>query len=186
MKLNVGKRKAVKKSEIKAIRREKNIPAIVYGQGKEGEAITVNGVEFNALLRKVQPGRLSTTAFELHEEKATTRRGILKDIHYNPTNYDVIHLDFEELLDDVPINVKVPIECIGINECAGIKLGGVLRQVIRYIRVRCLPKDMPTHFQIDIREMALGQVRRLSDLKIPESVRPLADLHEVAVVIAKR
>ncbi len=68
----------------------------MYGQGKEGEAITVNGVEFNALLRKVQPGRLSTTAFELHEEKATTRRGILKDIHYNPTNYDVIHLDFEE------------------------------------------------------------------------------------------
>lgn len=186
MKLKVHKRNAGKKSENKAIRREKNIPAIIYGQGKQGEALIVPGVEFQALLRQVTPGRLSTTVFELHEEKATTRQAILKDIHYDPTTYNVVHLDFEELLEDVPVNVKVPIECIGANDCTGIKLGGVLRQVIRYLRVRCLPKDIPSSFQVDIKDLGIADVKRLSDLDIPQTVRPLADLKEVAVVIAKR
>jgi large subunit ribosomal protein L25 len=186
MKLNVEKRKAAKKSENNALRRENKIPAIIYGQGKAGETITLDAAEFNAELRKVEPGRLSTTIFELHEKKAPTRRAIVKEIQYDPTNYKVIHLDFEELLDDVKVNVKVPIECIGTADCQGIKLGGVLRQVIRHLRVRCLPPNMPTYFQIDVRDMMMADVKRLSDLKIPETVRPLADLHEVAVVIAKR
>lgn len=186
MKLKVSKRTAGSKREIKAIRRENNIPAIIYGCGKAGHTLTVNGAEFAGLLRQVEPGRLSTKVFELHTEDGKVHRVILKDIQYNPTNYAVIHLDFEELLDDVKVNVKVPIECTGIVECGGIKLGGVLRQVIRYLRVRCLPKDMPAFFQIDIREMGMADVKRLSDLTIPETVRPLADLHEVAVVIVKR
>lgn len=185
MKLKVHKRTG-KKSETSAIRREKNIPAIIYGQGKAGEAIVVSGVEFNSLLRDVPKGRLSTAVFELHEEKATTRRAILKDIQYNPTTYDIIHLDFEELLDDVKVNVKIPIECVGVGDCVGIKLGGVLRQVIRSIRVRCLPKDIPSFFQVDIKDLGITDVKRLADLSIPETVRPLTKLTEVAVVIAKR
>jgi large subunit ribosomal protein L25 len=95
-------------------------------------------------------------------------------------------MDFEELADDVPVNVKVPIECAGIVDCIGIKLGGVLRQVIRSLKVRCLPKDIPNAFVIDIRSMNQRETRRLSDLNIPESIRPLVDLNEVAVAIVKR
>ncbi len=111
---------------------------------------------------------------------------ILKDIQYDPTNYSIIHLDFEELLDDVPVNVKVPIECTGVVDCTGVKLGGILRQVIRHLRVRCLPKDMPSFFQVDVKAMGIMDVKRLADLNIPQTVRPLADMNEVAVVIAKR
>lgn len=186
MKLQVSKRAADKKSESKALRRAGSIPAIIYGQGKAGEAIIISANEFSTLLRKVESGRLCTTVFELHEPKMTTRRAILKDIQYDPTNYSIVHLDFEELLEDVPVNVKIPIECTGIVDCTGVKLGGVLRQVIRYLRVRCLPKDMPSFFQIDVKSMGIMDVKRLADLNIPQTVRPLADMNEVAVVIAKR
>jgi large subunit ribosomal protein L25 len=185
MKLQVSKRASLKKSESKKIRRAGNIPAILYHRGKEGEPLIVDGTEFTGFLRKVQPGRLSTTTFTL-ETNGKGCRAILKDIQYDPTTYDVIHLDFEELLDDVAIKVKVPIECTGVVDCIGVKLGGTLRQVIRYLRVSCLPKDMPTVFQVDIKAMAVNEVKRLGDLGIPETVRPLADLKEVAVVIAKR
>jgi len=111
---------------------------------------------------------------------------ILKEIQYEPTTYDVIHLDFIELFEDHKINVKVPIECVGAAECPGVKLGGVLRQVIRSFPVSCLPKDMPEVFQMDVRTMGMRDSRRLSDLEIPETVRPLVDLHEVAVAIVKR
>lgn len=187
MKLNVNQRTAGKKSESKQLRRAGQIPAVVYKRGKEiADNITLNGSEFEALLREIQPGRLSTQIFTLVDDKGKTRKVLLKEIQYHVTKYNVIHLDFEELVDDVPVNVKVPIECTGVVDCIGIKLGGVLRQVIRYLKVRCLPKDIPSAFVLDIRSMNQRETRRLSDLNLPETIRPLADLNEVAVAIVKR
>ncbi len=71
-------------------------------------------------------------------------------------------------------------------DCVGVKLGGVLRQVIRHVRVRCFPKDMPTFFELDISELGLKQSKRFSDIEIPKTVRPLVDLNEVVAVIVKR
>jgi large subunit ribosomal protein L25 len=186
MKLSYSKRDAARKSESKKIRREGSIPAVLYSRGEKAETITVESNAFTALLRQVIPGRLSTTVFTLNIEGGKAKRAILKEIQYEPTTYDVIHLDFEELYDDHKVNVKVPIVCIGAAECPGIKLGGVLRQVIRAVPVSCLPKDMPEFFQLDVSSMSMRDARRLSDLTIPETVRPLVDLNEVAVAIVKR
>ena len=71
-------------------------------------------------------------------------------------------------------------------DCVGIKLGGFLRQVIRSVKVRCLPKNIPQNFELDIRNLKMRQSKRLSDLVMPEGVTPLAATDEVVVVIAKR
>ena len=187
MKLNVISRTAGKKSASKQLRRAGQIPAVVYMRGKEtAENIAVKISEFESVLRQVQPGRLSTLIFTLVDEKGKVHRVLLKEIQYHVTKYNVIHLDFEELVDNVPVNVKVPIECVGIVDCVGIKLGGVLRQVIRYLKVRCLPQNIPSAFTLDIRNLGQRETRRLMDLDIPETVRPLTDLNEVAIAIVKR
>ena len=186
MKLQVLNRPALKKSETRMIRQKGNIPAVIYMRGNNNETVSVREVEFTTLLRSVQPGRLSTTIFTLVDEKGKERRAVLKEIQYETTTYKVRHLDFEELFDDVAINIKVPIEFSGVADCVGIKLGGVIRQVLRHVRVRCLPKDIPSSFQIDVRNLPLYGTRRLSDLVLPETIRALGDLNEVAVVIAKR
>lgn len=186
MKLKLFKRDAVSKSEAKRLRREGKIPAVVYKHGSAGESIAIESSEFSAFLRKIQPGRLSTSVFNLVTEDGKSSRAIVKDIQYNPVNYNVIHLDFEELADDMKVNIKVPIEFTGVVDCVGVKLGGVLRQVIRQLRVRCLPKDIPEVFQLDVANLGQRESRRLSDLQIPNTVRPLADLKEVVVLIAKR
>jgi large subunit ribosomal protein L25 len=186
MKLKMLTRPSESKSAVKKLRRENSIPAVIYGFGKEAEKIAVESPEFTAHLRSVQPGRLSTTIFTLVDSHGKERRAILKEIQYKVTTYDVIHLDFEELQDKVMVNVKVPIEPINFAECPGVKLGGVLRQVIRHLRVRCLPKDIPQAFVLDAKDMGPRESRRLSDLDIPNTVRPLTNLNEVAAVIVKR
>ncbi len=185
MKLKLLKRSAERKLDAKRLRREGLIPAVCYSKGKVGENIAVDATEFKSFLRQVLPGRLPTTIFSLVDQ-GKERRVIIKDIQYNIINYDVISLDFEELHDNQHVNIKVPIESSGANECIGVKLGGVLRQVIRHVRVRCLPKDIPAFFTLDVTELQMSQSKRLSDIKWPETVRPLADLKEVAVVIVKR
>lgn len=186
MELHIFKRKAEKKSEANKLRREGLIPAVIYHRSKPAETVSVSSVDFNAILRSIKQGRLPTTIFILKDEKKHERKAILKDIQYNPINYQVIHLDFEELMEKVPVNVKVPVECIGIVDSIGIKLGGVLRQVIRHVRINCLPENIPDHFQLDIKEMEIADCKKVKDLNIPNTVRPLVNLNEVVVVIAKR
>jgi large subunit ribosomal protein L25 len=185
MDLQTVSRKANSKSEVTKLRREGFIPAVLYNRGKEGETLAIKGTEFGAFLRHVKPGHLPTTIFNLKEEKGS-RRVIVKDIQYNIINYSVTHLDFEELVENQLINVKVPIECIGAAECPGVKIGGVLRQVIRHVRVRCLPKDIPAFVELDVTDLGLKQSKRLKDLKLSETIRPLQDTNEVAAVIVKR
>lgn len=185
MKLQIFARAAEKKSEAKKIRREGNIPAVIYSKGDVGKTITVKGSDYHALIRSLPDGRLSTCVITLTEEGGQELRVIVKDIEYHVTTYDVLHLDFEELHDDTPVSIKVPIECTGVDDCVGIKLGGVLRQVVRQLKVRCLPKDIPTTFELAVEMLDVSGAKRLSDIAMPETVRPMMDLNEVAIVIAK-
>ena len=186
MKLQVFERSVEQKREAKRIRRDGNIPAVVYLKDGSTHHYSVKGTDFTASLRQVIPGRLSTTVFELSDEKGHKRKVLVKDIQYHPTTYNVSHLDLEELAPEKQINVKIPIECTGTLECIGVKLGGVIRQVIRTLRVRCSAKDIVSHFELDVRDLNMGQYKRLSDLQIPTSMKPLVDVKEVAVVIVKR
>ncbi|MGK5594663.1 MAG: 50S ribosomal protein L25/general stress protein Ctc [Parachlamydiaceae bacterium] len=185
MELQVSKRDATRKCEAKRLRREGQIPAVIYNRNQPGDAVSIDGEIFGAFLRKVKPGHLPTTIFTLNDGKGE-RRAILKDIQYHPTSYSVIHLDFEELVDGVSVNVKVPVEFTGVVDSAGIKLGGVLRPVLRHVKVNCLPKDIPTHFTLDVKEMSISENKKVRDLEIPNNVRSLVNDNQVIVVIAKR
>ncbi len=186
MKLQTVKRETKSKNEVKRLRRGGWIPAILYVQEQSGETLAIHANEFKAHLRRLKSGHLPTTIFTLVDGEGRQRRALIKDIQYEITTYEVSHLDFEELVDDRTVNVKVPIECVGQGDCVGVKLGGVLRQVIRHVRVSCLPKNLPSYFELDVRELGLRQSKRLQDLQIPVDVRPLARLNEVVAVIVKR
>jgi len=187
MKLHIYQRATKKKSEINELRREGKIPAVFYLQGKEeSQMITVDKAEFEAILRHIKPGHLATTKLTLIDEGGQEKNVLIKDIHYKPTTYDVVHLDFKELVPGTKVKVKVPIECTGVLGCAGIRLGGVLRQVIRSIPVECLSENVPEQFELDVTELGLKESKKLQDLEIPKTIRPLMDLRQVVVVIAKR
>ncbi len=185
MKLAVKQRVSEKKKDIKEIRRDGHIPAIIYSSKGQSEKLIIDGAEFKTVLREMKPGQLPTTIFTLSDGKKE-RRAIVKDIQYYLTTYVVSHIDFEELIDDVPVNVKVPVNCIGIGDCMGIKLGGFLRQVVRHVKVECLPKHIPAEFIVDVKDLGIRQSKRLKDIVMPAGVRALESQEEVLVVIAKR
>lgn len=185
MKLIVSKRAAEKKSEINLIRHRGDIPAVLYEKGKEGTNIVVNGAEWGAAMRSLKQGHLPTTQFEL-EIDGKAVKAIVKDIQYEPTTYKVLHLDFYKLEAKNPVTVKVPLEFSGVADCAGIKLGGFLRPIMRHIKVRCLPKDLPKNFTLDMSDVSLQQSRRVKNVTMPSGIKPLASPEDVVVVVAKR
>lgn len=185
MKLSIFERKAEKKSDTKKVRREEKIPAILYGLNQAPRMISLKTSEMQSVLRSLQPQLLATTVFELLEGEKT-HRVLVKDIQYHPTSYAVEHIDFMLLSEEVPITVNVPVQIHGAMECIGVKAGGFIRHVIRSLKVRCLPRDLPKEFILNVQNLDLAGVLRLSDVVIPEGVKPLAKMNEVAVVIAKK
>ena len=185
MKLTVYPRSKDGKGHVRRLRYANEIPGVVYGSKKKSEAIFMKGADFHAILRAVPPNQLSTTMIDLqlHSE---TYKVIVKDVQYHRTTYDIQHIDFAIVVKDTPVVVLVPIRCDGAAECAGVKLGGMLRQVIRSIKVECLPKDIPAVFAFDVKNMGIADSKRLSELSIPAGVKPIAKMDEVFVTVAKR
>lgn len=185
MKFQVTKRPAGKKSETRRIRREGNIPAVLYSKGDKGLELIIEGIPFKKLLDTIESGTLSSKKITL-EIDGKEVPALVKDIQYHPTTYQILHLDFEELHDDIDVTLNIPLKMAGAVDCAGVKLGGVLRQVIRTVKVRCKPRDIPSRFDLDVKQLGLGQSLKLSSLSIPPGVEPRCSLKEVAVVVSRR
>lgn len=185
MKLAIRKRSAGKKGEINRLRREGFIPAVIYGKGRKEIPISISLEEISLFLRKNQVGRLATCSFTL-EGDGEKLHAIVKDVQYHPTNYAIIHLDFLATDPNRAVCLNVPIYLNGVADCAGVKLGGFLRQVERNFKVTCLPKDIPEALYIDVKDLGVGESRKLKDIALPKNVTPLAHLEEVAVVIGKK
>ena len=137
-----------------------------------------------AALRAVTKGFLSTTIFDL-DVNGKSVKAIVKDIQYHKTTYNIIHLDFQQLYEDTPVNINIPLEFTGVAECVGIKLGGFLRPVKRNVRVNCLPKHIPEKFTLDVSRLAIKQTKRVRDIEVSSDVNVLVKEDNVLVVIAK-
>ena len=184
MDISVFERKKATKNSLNKIRWDQNIPGIIYSKEKENQMIFLKKSDMQALIREIPKGRLSTTILDLNLGNSKSK-AIIKEIQYDKTSYEIIHMDFQEVFKDQKIRVKVPIECKGVGECAGVKQGGIFRQTHYFLTVECLPEDLPESFVTDVKDLEIGSFVRFSDLDIPKNVKPLALMQEVAISIAK-
>lgn len=185
MELTIFKRDKATKGSNAQIRLQGGIIAVLYSSGEPAENIFIKRAEFEQLLQKIKEGRLATTVFSMKDGNKKFK-AIVKDIQYHLTTYDILHIDFLKLNDQTPIKVNVPIECVGTESCAGVKLGGVLRQIIRSVKVKCLPKDLPSEFTLDVKDLGMMESKKLSAIAMSKNIRSMISLNEVAVVVGKR
>ena len=86
---------------------------------------------------------------------------ILKDAQYDPVKDELLHVDFQELVDNVKVKVSVPLILKGNPK--GVAAGGKLEQVLRKLTILALPKDLPSKIEVDIADMDLGSIKRIRD-----------------------
>ena len=166
IKLNAEIRKVAGKGAARAVRKNANIPAVIYGEKKEPVSIELNGRDFNMLLG--QPS-LRTKLFEImvggNKEDA-----MLMDIQYHPVSDRVVHVDFKRIDVKKPVHVVVPVEVINADISKGIKLGGVLNFAVRKVALVGLVSDMPEKITIDLSDVTIGDTIHGSDLVLPKGI----------------
>jgi large subunit ribosomal protein L25 len=178
-------REGTSKGDVRRLRRNGSIPMVVYSKGQMAEIGSVSKAEIDAAMRSIRPGFLTTTVFALKDQSGRERKVLIKEIQYKSTTYDMIHIDFFELEEGRMVDVKVPVEFENSTECVGVKLGGQLRHIMRHVKVRCVPANIPSHFSLDVKDLGIRQTKRVRDLTIPKSVTCTAHADDVVVAVIK-
>jgi large subunit ribosomal protein L25 len=166
---------------IKLVRREGFIPAVVYDNTGKSVSVKLNKRVFDAHMRQVEDGTLATVRFNLTFGKETFI-AFIKDITYHRTTYVIQHIDFMRVKESDIITLNVPVTLKGEDACVGIVTGGKLKRVKRSVKTSCVVKEMPSHFMIDVTDLALGGQIRVSDLVTTSSMK--LRIHEKQVLVS--
>ncbi|MFQ5882950.1 MAG: 50S ribosomal protein L25 [Candidatus Methylomirabilales bacterium] len=178
----VQRRAGTGKGVARKLRRQGQIPAILYG---EGEPIPLT-VESRGLLRVLgtEAGEnviLNLTIIADGEE--STQKAMVKEVQTDPVTGAFLHTDFLAISMERPIEVEVPVELLGVAK--GVKeKAGILEQILRTVKVRCLPGAIPDKIVLDVSPLDIGDVLHVKGLPIPAGVELLADAEQVVVTVA--
>jgi large subunit ribosomal protein L25 len=108
---------------------------------------------------------------------------MIREVQTHPISRQVVHIDFQRVMMDQKIHVKVPVELIGTSY--GVKTqGAVLDFVTREIEVECLPGDIPGHVELDVTELHANQHAEARAVKLPEGVTLYDSPDKVIVSVA--
>ncbi len=178
--LNANERKTIGK-QVKALRRQGLLPAVMYGVGIEPLPIELDEKVASRALEKV--GR--STLIDLKVGK-DTHKVLVREFQRDVIRRDILHVDFLVVAMDVVISAVVPVVLVG-EAPAMEELGGIIVSGLNEIEVEALPADLPEQVTADIGGLAtMNDVITAGDLDLGEKVTLITDPGEtIANVIAQ-
>jgi len=170
------------KGAARQLRARGQVPAVIYGHGREPMSLSLNARDLDKLLGHIQA---ESTVIEVTVEGHTAKT-LIREIQRHPIKRQILHVDFQALVAGEKVIVSIPIVLIGTAE--GVKLeGGVLEQPLRELEIEVDPSNIPDHVELDVTNMMIGDSLHVSDLKVPEGVEIQDDPEtSVAVLAAPR
>lgn len=154
--LNAEKRTKVGKYIAFDLRKDGRIPAVMYGQGlKENVHLSVNTKELHQLVKTGK--RLLDLVVDGNSQMA-----VLKAVQHETIGNGIIHVDFRAINDNTMLHLEIEIVLKG--DAKGLLTGGILEQNLHHITLECLPKNLPTHIELDVTELDIGKILFVSDL----------------------
>jgi len=180
--IEVHPRAETGKNANRRLRASGQVPAVVYGGGKNTVPIRVDRRKIEDLLKIA--GENAVFLLELAGTDQS-RHTMIRDLQVDTLTGEMIHIDFQRVLLDQVVRVNVPIEIVG--EPLGVRNeGGLLDFVTREIEIESLPTSIPTHIELDVSPLHIGQHVEAGQLALPEGVKLLEDEERVVVSVAVR
>jgi len=166
--LNVEVRDGAGTGNARATRREGKVPGTLYGGGKAPVNIAVKVNEFR---KSLYTGKLLGHLVTLQhgDEKQSV---IAKSIQFHPVTDEPIHFDLFRVSEHQLIKIEVPVHFKNQETSVGLKKGGTLEIIRHTVELACPADKIPEELVIDLASHDLGDVIRISEVKLPEGVKP--------------
>ena len=180
--LSANARDGKGKGAARSLRSQGQVPAVIYGHGRQPQPLALNARDLDKLLSHIQA---ESTVIEVTVDGHTAKT-LIREIQRHPIKRQILHVDFQALVAGEKVTVSLPFVLLGFQE--GVRLeGGVLDQTLREIEIEVDPSNIPDHVEYDITNMVIGDSVHISDLKVPEGVEVIDDPEtSVAVLAAPR
>ena len=155
------------KGASRRLRHQGLVPAIIYGAGRPPRALTF---DHNRVIQQLENESFYSSVLNIKVGEKS-QAAILKDVQRHPSKALIMHMDFQRIVEDQEIKMLVPIHFLGEDVAPGVKLGGgKVMHLINELEIVCLPKDLPEYLDIDVSELELDAMLKMSDIKLPEGV----------------
>lgn len=151
------------KGDIKRMRHEGKIPAVLYGHKEKSRRVFIEHRDLKKVLEILRKEAV-TINLKVGEKEFLC---VIKAIQHNPVTDQLLHIDFQHIHRKEKIKATIPIHIVGT--APGIEKGGILDQHLHEVVVKCLPADMPSHIDIDVSQLDLGQTIHLYDVDLPNT-----------------
>ncbi|MCK5897740.1 MAG: 50S ribosomal protein L25/general stress protein Ctc [Methylococcales bacterium] len=176
-------------SSARAVRRQGNVPGIIYGGSTAPALIALN---HNDVLKHLENEAVYSHVLELSID-GKTEKAVLKDLQRHPAKPLVLHMDFMRINENETLKMHVPLHFINEADAVGVKKGGVATHARVEVEVSCLPAALPEYLQVDLGSLDVGESVHLSEIPLPEGVEIVelaqqGEGHDLAVasIIASR
>lgn len=180
--LKAATRKRTGSGVLKQMRRDGELPSVVYGKGSENINIKVST---KALTDMLAHSSSTSILIDLEIDGGEPQTAFLQSTQKNPLSGHLVHADFLAVTKGMKISATIPVEVHG--EPIGVKSGGIIEQLIRDLEISCSPKDLPERIEANIEHLEVGDSITIGDLDIPDGVEPtLASDVLVAIVNESR
>ncbi len=176
--LKASARDRVGKGAARATRREGLIPAVIYGDKKPPEPISL---PYKEVWQQVQTGLFLSTVYVIDLGGKKTRV-LPRDIQFDPIRDFPLHVDFLRVSKEAKITVEVPVHFINETESPGLKRGGVLNIVRHTIEMLCPVDSIPEAISVDLTGLDIGDSLHISSVKLPQDVVPTITDRDFTVV----
>ena len=178
--LIAGIREGIGKERAKKLRVKGLIPAIFYGPRTQTIPLVIDPKELIKSL-KTEAGENVLINLDIRKGGQSDRKVVMvKDIQNDPLQGTALHADFYEVAMDEMVTVEVPIRLMGKPE--GVKMGGILEQILRTIEIQCLPGDIPKGFDVDVSALNIGDSIHVKNIQI-EKTKILSDTSLTIVTV---
>jgi large subunit ribosomal protein L25 len=180
--LEAVKRTTTGKNENNRTRAAGQIPAVVYGAQKAGDAIAPIAVSVDPkpFMRILHSSSGLNTLITLKLDGETDARVLVKEVQLDPITHHPLHADFYRVNMDRRIRVTVPVVLKG--EPRGVKVeGGILDFLHREIEMECLPAEIPNAIEVDVAGLGLNDAIYVRDLAKDVTWQPVTDVDTMLV-----
>lgn len=172
--LSISEREVSNSRATRRLRREGQVPGVLYGGGDDALAFTVDERE----LRHALAAHGAVVELQL---SGNATPAVLQDAQRHPVRGHTMHVDFLRVNLNVAIHAVVTLELLGGEDAPGTKEGGVLEHVTREINIEALPNDIPERLELDVSKMDVNDTLFLSAVAAPAGVTILDDPDETVV-----
>ena len=180
------------KGASRRLRRKGFVPAIIYGAGRPARSVTF---DHNKVVKQLENESFYSSVLNIKVGEKS-QAAIFKDLQRHPAKHQIVHMDFQRIVEDEVIRMNVPIHFLNEEDAIGVREGGgKVSRLMTEIEVVCLPKDLPEYLDVDIADLELDGLRYMSDIPLPEGVeipalaqgdeanRPIVIIHIIKEIV---